>query len=65
MNERILELEKRSAYQEQLLDDLNEVVVKQQQQIDRLEKDVCQMKQQMARKVSEVEDPHDEKPPHY
>lgn len=40
MEERLIELETRLAFQEKTLEELNEVVVHQQQQIDRLEEEL-------------------------
>lgn len=66
--ERIIELEVKIAYQEDLLESLNRVVAAQQQQLDQLEK-VCralidrweQMSSSLAAEASEQY----EIPPHY
>ncbi len=66
MEERITTLEEKVMYQEDLIQQLNQVVVGQQRAIDVLEKRV----EQLARRLLEVEDgtkelPPSEKPPHY
>lgn len=63
---RLTELEIKASYTEDLLDRLNEVVVRQQQQIDRLEREVAALRQQ----VDEGPAPafrslRDELPPHF
>ena len=65
---RVVDLEVKLGYQEQMLDDLNEVVTRQQGQIDRLEKMVVQL----TDSISDVQEassgprrPEDERPPHY
>jgi SlyX protein len=65
---RVVDLEVKLGYQEQMLDDLNEVVTRQQGQIDRLEK----MVEQLTDSISDVQEassgprrPEDERPPHY
>lgn len=68
MNEdRIIELEIKTAYQEDLLQALNEIVGRQQQQIDRLEA-TCRMLNDRIKSLS-VEggggESIEEVPPHY
>ena len=65
---RVVDLEVKLGYQEQMLDDLNEFVTRQQGQIDRLEK----MVEQLTDSISDVQEassgprrPEDERPPHY
>lgn len=66
-DERIIELEIKAAYQEDLLQELNKIVAGQQQQIDRLEA-TCQMLNERIKSLS-VESGSgenvDEVPPHY
>jgi SlyX protein len=66
-DERIIELEIKAAYQEDLLQELNKIVAGQQQQIDRLEA-TCQMLNERIKSLS-VEggagENVDEVPPHY
>ena len=66
-DDRIIELETKVSYQEDLLQDLNKLVVSQQQQLDQLAM-ICktlsnQLKEAMQR-ISDESDV-DEKPPHY
>lgn len=66
-DDRIIELEIKTAYQEDLLQELNKIVAVQQQQIDRLEA-TCQMLNERIKSLS-VEggtgENFDEVPPHY
>lgn len=66
-DDRIIELEIKAAYQEDLLQDLNKIVGQQQQQIDRLEA-TCKMLDERIRSLS-VEggggENVEEVPPHY
>lgn len=48
MNERLVELEVRVAFQEQTLQELNRVVIRQQQQIDRLMQELETLKVQLT-----------------
>ena len=64
---RIIELETKFAYQEDLLQDLNKLVISQQQQLDHLA-NVCkalsdQLKEAMQRLPDENK--AEDKPPHY
>jgi len=66
LNERIIELETKSSYQEHLIQELNEVVVEQQKQIDALQASMQRMSDylknnqgsQLARPDEEVPPPH-------
>jgi len=68
MNEdRFIDLETRLAYQDQLLNELNEVVTAQQAKIMQLE-ELCKALVQRVRTAGEGlpdSDPGDERPPHY
>lgn len=66
MDERITELEIRIAFQDDLLEELNKVVARQQKQIDFLMQEVFQV----AEQVRNMDAPkgvslRDEIPPHY
>jgi len=66
-DERIIELEIKAAYQEDLLQELNKIVSTQQQQIDRLEA-TCRMLNERIKSLSVESGPRenvDEVPPHY
>ncbi|MCR4332355.1 MAG: SlyX family protein [Sulfuricaulis sp.] len=67
MNERLTELEVRVAFQDQTIQDLNEVVTRQQREIDRLARELEAVKSLLAGLApSMVIAPEDEKPPpHY
>ena len=67
MNERLTELEVRVAFQDQTIQDLNEVVTRQQREIDRLVKELETVKSLLAALAPSMVIPQeDEKPPpHY
>jgi SlyX protein len=67
MNERLTELEMRVAFQDQTIQDLNEVVTDQQRQIDRLTQELGAIKSRLAALAPAMVIPQeDEKPPpHY
>ncbi|MDQ6967886.1 MAG: SlyX family protein [Mariprofundaceae bacterium] len=66
LNDRIIELETKSSYQEHLIQELNEVVISQQKQMDALETSMQRMSDylknnqgsQLARPDEEVPPPH-------
>ena len=65
-DERITNLEVKLSFSEDLLEELNQTVYKQQQQIDALIKEVKALKLQMASNLpSDGNSPRDEIPPHY
>jgi SlyX protein len=66
-NDRFIELEIKVAYQEDLVQDLNKIVARQQQQIDRLDATV-KMLHDRIKSLSVKNNSGDdkfEKPPHY
>lgn len=67
MNERLTELEVRVAFQDKTIQDLNEVVTRQQREIDRLAKELEAVKSQLSELAPSMVIPsEDEKPPpHY
>ncbi|MHB8741924.1 MAG: SlyX family protein [Sulfuricaulis sp.] len=67
MNERLVELEVRVAFQEQTLQELNKVVTRQQQQIDRLTQEFATLKAQFSIVAPSLVIPQDQEipPPHY
>lgn len=67
MESRIVELETRIAYQEDMIQSLNDVVAKQESKIDSLQLAIEQLRQQMLQMGSgPVADPSQETPPpHY
>jgi SlyX protein len=66
-DDRIIELEIKTAYQEDLLQELNKIVIQQQQQIERLEA-TCKLLNERINSLS-IEssgaESVDEVPPHY
>jgi SlyX protein len=66
LNDRVTELEVKSAFAEDMLDSLNATVYRQQQQIDRLLREVRELREQLAASgPSEARSLRDEIPPHY
>ncbi|KQX30119.1 SlyX family protein [Variovorax sp. Root434] len=65
--ERLTELEIKSSYAEDLLDQLNMTIYRQQQQIDRLILQVTQLREQSQNVAQDgsARNPRDELPPHY
>lgn len=63
---RLTELEIKASYQEDLLDQLNMTVYRQQQQIDRLVQEIAHLRQQMPEPGGAApRNLRDELPPHY
>ncbi len=65
LSERIEELEIRSAFQEDLLRDLDEVMRAQADQIDRLQRELISLREQLTQEGEGSNAIEDEKPPHY
>ena len=69
MEEKLIELETKFSYQEDLLSDLNDIVAKQQLQLDELITEMSGIKEQLLdaaeRGSAEGHEEQDEKPPHY
>ena len=66
MESRLAEIEVKLSFAEDLLEDLNRTVVRQQQQIDQLQQELRALRQQVqAGNAAESYGPHDETPPHY
>ena len=65
-NPRLTELEIKAAYTEDLLDQLNMTIYRQQQQIDALARQIHELRQQGTPDHSGApRSPRDELPPHY
>ena len=63
---RITDLEIKAAFSEDLLDQLNEIIVRQQQQIDQLIREIAHLRQYGTDGgVGTPHSLHDELPPHY
>ena len=66
MESRLAEIEAKLSFSEDLLEELNRTVVRQQQQIDQLQLEVRVLRQQLqAGHAAASYGPHDEMPPHY
>ncbi len=64
--QRLTELEIKASYADDLLDTLNQLVVRQQEQIDLLLREVSRLRQRGEPEAAPaVRDPRDELPPHY
>ncbi len=63
--ERLNQLEFKIAHQDVLLEELNQVIVKQQESIDRLEMAIKLISKQIAEAGLEQPGPGNQKPPHY
>jgi SlyX protein len=68
MNDDLIDLQTKQSFQEQLLEELNQIVTDQQQQITRLENAILGMKNQLETLQSTTEESQmseHELPPHY
>ncbi len=66
MEDRLTRIESKIALAEDLLEELNLTVYRQQQQIDRLQQRIVQLQRQLAEVApGERRDLRDEIPPHY
>ena len=62
---RLQELEIKSSFADDLLEQLNQIIVRQQQQIDRLQREVADLRQQAPEVAAPFRSLRDELPPHY
>ena len=67
MEERLIELETKISYQDHLIGELNDVVIRQQAQLNKLEKEIRQMREHLNGATSSGLARPDEEtpPPHY
>ncbi|MDX8382525.1 MAG: SlyX family protein [Ghiorsea sp.] len=67
MDKRMIELETKSAYQEHMIQQLNEVIITQQQQIDAIETSMQQLREYLksSHEQGQQEAAVDAPPPHY
>lgn len=70
MQDKIIDLETKFSFQEDLLQELNEIVIRQQRQIDELGRQLGALKQQFEELEAGKSGSHNlvadnEKPPHY
>ena len=64
-DQRLTELEIKASFTEDLVEQLNQVVIRQQQQIDLLVRELTDLKQQRDSGGGEFRGLRDERPPHY
>ncbi|RVT88653.1 SlyX family protein [Inhella crocodyli] len=62
---RLTELEIKACFADDLLEQLNQLVARQQQQIDLLQRELLSLRQQVRDQPSHGNSPVDERPPHY
>ncbi|MCF7768632.1 MAG: SlyX family protein [Achromobacter pulmonis] len=63
---RLLDLEVKASFADDLLEQLNQIIVRQQQQIDRLQRELADLRQQQAPEGgAQWRSLRDELPPHY
>ena len=65
MQQQIIELEKKAAFQDHMLQELNDVLVAQQKQIDALEMQLKVFTEKFAAGDLVKGQEHEEPPPHY
>jgi SlyX protein len=67
LDQRLIELEIKSSFTEDLVDHLNQVIIRQQQQLDSLAREVRELRQQGTADsgVPAFRSLRDELPPHY
>ena len=65
MESRLEKIEAKLSLAEDLLEELNHTVYRQQRQIDQLLQEVNTLRQQLQAMPGEAQSPHDEVPPHY
>jgi len=66
IEERLTNLEVKASFAEDLLDKLDQIIIRQQDQIDRLEREVQWLRQQTPQEdTAAPRNPRDELPPHY
>lgn len=67
MEEQLIELQTQFSFQEDLIQELNEIVARQQKQIDRMEQELSLYREQLAELIVSLTEAREEveKPPHY
>lgn len=63
--QRLTKLEVKASFAEDLLDQLNQIIFRQQQQIDRLSRELAELRQQVPEDGAGFRSLRDELPPHY
>lgn len=64
-DQRLIDLEIKASFTEDLLEQLDQVVIRQQQQIDMLVREVSRLQQRNTDGVGGPRSPTDDLPPHY
>lgn len=62
---RLTDLEVKASFSEHMLDQLNQVIVRQQDQIDRLTRELAELRERRPSADGEFRSLRDELPPHY
>lgn len=66
IEQRLIDLEIKIGFTEDLVDQLNQIIIRQQQQMDRLAREIAQLRQQAPDEgVAVFRSLRDELPPHY
>jgi SlyX protein len=65
IDQRLTDLEIKASFTEDLLEQLDQVVIRQQQQIDLLVREVARLQQRNANGQDSPRSPTDDLPPHY
>ena len=65
IEQRMTDLEVKASFAEDLLDQLNHTIFRQQQQIEQLARDVAELRQRIPQDMGAPNAPRDELPPHY
>jgi SlyX protein len=68
IEERLVDIETKIAFQEQAIKDLNDVVYEQQKKLDKLGaivESLVQQNKELAKLSRQIDAPANEKPPHY
>ena len=65
IEQRLTGLEVKASFAEDLLDQLNHTIFRQQQQIEQLARDVAELRQRIPQDAGTPNGPRDELPPHY
>ncbi len=66
MESRLADIEVKVSFSEEMLEELNRTVYRQQQQIDQLQKELQVLREQVRNSLpTEPRNPLDETPPHY
>ena len=65
LEEKLIDLETKLAFQDDTIDQLNQVVTKQQQQLDQLTDQIVRLKQAVTAIMNDEGISGNERPPHY